>query len=1089
MLALPRAEGHTLWRISQAAGAAGPADVVGPVGHVCRACGAAPPEGARFCPNCGSLLTPSVDTAKYKQVTVLFADVVRSMDIAAALDVERLREVMTELVERSAAVVKRYGGGGIEYTGDGLMALFGAPVALEDHAFRACLAALAIQEEAGRLATEVQTRDGVTLRLRVGLNSGRVIAGELGSGSLGYAATGEPIGFAKRMESAAPPGRVMLSDSTARLVENAAQLAEPEWVHIKGTDEPVRAQRLVAIGTREGHPGHAETDLVGRRWEMAAVDALVNRALGGRGSVVNVMGPAGIGKSRVAREAAAAATGRGFEVFWTFCESHARDVPFGVLSRLLRVGSGVDNVDDETARDGLRAFVPDIDPQDRLLLEDLLGIADPNVPLPQIDPDARRRRLTTMINAVTLARTEPALYIIEDAHWIDAVSESMLADLLTVIPRTPAMVLITSRPEYEGALKQVHGSQAITLAPLDDSDIATLLAVLLGSDHSVGALSAVIADRAAGNPFFAEEMVREFVQRGVLTGERGHYVCRTDVSELSVPATVQAAIEARIDRLSGPARQTLYAASVIGARFESELLTALGIGAMFDELLRAELIDQVRFTADAEFAFRHPLIRAVAYESQLKSDRAQWHRRLAAAIQASQPDSVEDNAALIAEHLQAAGDLPAAYAWQMRAANWATNRDISAAWRSWERARRIADALPDYDPEQLSMRIAPRTMLCGNAWRVHVNVAGERFEELRELCTTAGDKASLAIGMAGLVIDHAYHARIHDGAQLASEAWAIAESLGDPNLTVGLFLPLIYAKIESNEFSEVLRWSQQVIDLAGDDPSKGDFIFGSPLAAGYTARGMARYSLGRAGWHDDLHTGLAIGRSVDPLSYAAATSFTYFGGIPTGVLRPDDSVVREIEDALQIAERSGDDLAVANVRMALGMALAHRDTNAQRNRGQQLLAEVADIFVRREHNLAELPIINVLLSRERARRGDGDDAISLMNAAVDDLFREGRLLLWTTPATGVLVETLLDRSADGDVATAEAAIARLANAPADDGIAVRDIWLLRMRALLARARGDAETYPSLVSEYREMAESLGFEGHMSWATAMADAGC
>ena len=280
---------------------------------------------------------------------------------------------------------------------------------------------------------------------------------------------------------------------------------------------------------------------------------------------------------------------------------------------------------------------PDADPQDLLLLDDLLGIADPDVPLPQIDPDARRRRLTALINTASLARTKPALFIIEDAHWIDAVSESMLADFLTVIPRTPSMVLITSRPEYEGALTRVHGAQTIALAPLGDSDTAALLGELLGSDPSVGELAAIIAERAAGNPFFAEEMVRELAQRGVLAGERGSYVCRADVAEVAVPATVQAAIEARIDRLSTPAKRTLNAASVIGARFGAELLTALGIDAVFDELLGAELIDQVRFTPSAEYAFRHPLIRAVAYESQLKSDRAEWHRRLATAIQEREP--------------------------------------------------------------------------------------------------------------------------------------------------------------------------------------------------------------------------------------------------------------------------------------------------------------------------------------------------------------------------------------------------------------------------------------------------------------------
>src|SRR5258705_6545845 len=444
-------------------------------GTVCRSCGAELRAGHKFCHGCGSSVVESQTHAEYKQVTVLLADVVRSMDIAAALDVERLREIMTEVVERSASVVQRYGGT-VEYTGDGVMAIFGAPVALEDHAFRACLAALAIQEETNRLAAEVQRRDGVALQVRVGLNSGRVIAGDIGSGSLHYAATGEHVGMAQRIESVAPPGGVMVSESTARLVEHAVMLTEPELVHIKGADQPVRARQLLRIKQRDCRVGRAEASLVGRRWEMAAVDALVDRTLGGRGGVVNVVGPPGIGKSRTAREAAALAAGRGVEVFWAFCESHARDIPFGVVTRLLRAGTGVADLDREAARARLRAGMPpDADPQDLLLLDDLLGIADPDVPLPQIDPDARRRRLTALINTASLAHTEPALFIIEDAHWIDAVSESMLADFLTVIPRTPSMVLITSRPEYEGALTRGHGAQTIALAPLADSDTAALI--------------------------------------------------------------------------------------------------------------------------------------------------------------------------------------------------------------------------------------------------------------------------------------------------------------------------------------------------------------------------------------------------------------------------------------------------------------------------------------------------------------------------------------------------------------------------------------------------------------------------------------
>ena len=268
-----------------------------------------------------------------------------------------------------------------------------------------------------------------------------------------------------------------------------------------------------------------------------------------------------------------------------------------------------------------------------------------------------------------------------------------------------------------------------------------------------------------------------------------HTLSTAEVAEVSVPATLQATIAARIDRLDPKAKRTLSAAAVLGARFSLDLLTALGIEAVVEDLLAAELIDQVRFTRQPEYVFHHPLIRTVAYEAQLKSDRAELHRRVAAAIESRDPAAADENAALIAEHLEAAADLHAAYGWHMRAATWATNRDIAAARLSWERAQTIADALPAEDPNQAAMRIAPRTMLCGTAWRVHVNVAGARFDELRQLCTAAGDKASLAIAMAGLVMDHAYQGRMREASQLASEAMALIESLGDPTLTVGLSFP------------------------------------------------------------------------------------------------------------------------------------------------------------------------------------------------------------------------------------------------------------------------------------------------------------
>src|ERR1700757_719366 len=269
----------------------------------CRACGTEPLENARFCHGCGSPLQDGDTRAEYKQVTVLFADVVHSMDIAAAVGPERLREIMTDLADRCAAVVQRYGGTVDKFTGDGIMAGVGAPVALEDHAVRACLAALGVQEETKRLAVDVRERDGVDLQLRVGLNSGQVIAGEIGSGPFGYTTIGEQVGMAQRMESVAPPGGVMLSASTARLVEGAATIGEPELVQIKGADAPVPARRLSGMAEAHRAALRAESNLVGRRWEMSAFEGLLDRAIEGHGAVVGVVGSPGIGKSRLVREA------------------------------------------------------------------------------------------------------------------------------------------------------------------------------------------------------------------------------------------------------------------------------------------------------------------------------------------------------------------------------------------------------------------------------------------------------------------------------------------------------------------------------------------------------------------------------------------------------------------------------------------------------------------------------------------------------------------------------------------------------------------------------------------------------------------
>ena len=855
------------------------------------------------------------------------------------------------------------------------------------------------------------------------------------------------------------------------------------WSALRVSTKPVAAHRLLGMGEQHRAVGRAESKLVGRHWEMAAAEGLLQRAVDGHGAVVAVVGSAGIGKSRVVREIAAIAALRGVDVFTAYCESHATDIPFHVVARLLRAATGVSDLEGQEARDRVRDRIPDADHEDVLLFDDLLGIGDSEADLPKIDPDARRRRLTALVNAASLARKTPAVYVVEDAHWIDEVSESMLAEFLTVIPQTPSLFLVTYRPEYEGALSRMHGAQTIALAPLSNPETAALVSQLLGPDPSVSGLADAIVERAAGNPFFAEEIVRDLAERDVLHGEPGAYLSTEEVAEVSVPATLQATIAARIDRLAPEAKRTLSAAAVIGSRFGPDLLTVLGVEPAVADLVAAQFIDQVKFTGQPEYVFHHPLIRAVAYESQLKSDRAELHRRVAAAIQERDPASVNENTALIAEHLEAAGELRAAYAWHMRAGGWAATRDIVAAWASWKRARQVADALPAHDADRTAMRIAARAWLCANAFRVHADISNGLFEELRELSTAAGDKPSLANGMVGLMMEHMRHGRVREASRLASETMALVESIAKPTLGVGLSLAAISVKSQTGEMAEALRWSQTVIELADGDPTKGNFVFGSPLAMALASRGTALWALGRAGWRDDYDRALAMARGADPMSHAIVNTYAYGFAISDRVLLADDAALRDIEEALEITERSSEDFALGFARWALGMALVHRESPAERERGLVVLGQVRDMCLEGRFYQFSLAAVDVYTARERARCGDRDRAIPQMRAATDDLFNAGQHS-YGIPATGLLVETLLDRGAESDVAEAEAAIDRLAADPADEGLVIRDVWLLRMRALLARAHGDDTSYRDYRDRYRAMATELGFEGHMKWAEAM-----
>jgi adenylate cyclase len=1015
-------------------------------------------------------------------VTVLFADVVHSMDIAATLGAERLREIMAELFNRSSMVVKRYAGTVDKFTGDGIMAVFGAPVALEDHALRACLAALDIQQETGRLAADVKRDDGVTLELRVGLNSGEVIAGEIGSGPAGYTAVGEQVGMAQRMESVAPPDGVMLSESTARLVEGAAVLGKPEKVHLKGSESPVIARRLMAVAD-ENRPARQSSTLVGRDWELNTIAGILDQAVNGRGCVVGLVGPPGIGKSRMAGEVTAIAVSRGVEVFTTYCESHTGDIPFHVATRLLRDVFSISGLEDDAARASVRARIPEADPEDLLLLDDLLGIAPPDVRLAVIDPAARTRRLTALLNAVAVARATPAIFVIEDAHWIDQPTDAMLGEFAGVVPQTHSLVLATYRPEYHGALDRLASSHRIPLAPLQNSDTTALATELLGPDPSVATFVAQVAERVAGNPFFAEEIVRDLAERGVLGGEPGAYVSQHHPAAVRVPASLQAAIAARIDRIGPTAKRTLNAAAVIGLRFESDLLADLVEDVDVSELIGAELIDQVRFMRGDEYAFRHPLIRAVAYESQLKSHRSGLHRKLAEAIEEHHPELSDANAALIAEHLEAAGDLREAFGWHMRAGEWARFRDVNAAYRSWQRAREVADRMPVDDPDRSAMRIAPRVLICGSNWRVGLSIEETGFDELRDLCISAGDNLALTIGMAGMLTALVFHNRFREAARVASDCCSLLEKIADPAVTAEVSLAAGNAKFQAGEVLEALRLAQCAIDMADGDPTKHSLLIGSPLAFGLALRGSARLCLGLPGFLDDFDDAIAMSRSVqDTSTYIAAVLLKYGFPVHNGAFLPDLTADQESAEALERTERVGDDFARGAALLTRGVVLANQP-GERRAAGLELLARCGDSSERHGNSQWLMRFVTTETAKERAGLGDLDAGIAMAREAVHILFTSGDAIA-RGPAVSVLVESLLRRRTESDLAEAQEAIERLATVPVDPGFVLYELPLLRLRALLARTHGDEARYRQFADRYRTMANDLGFEGHMAIAETM-----
>jgi len=701
-----------------------------PVARRCGQCEAELAPTMKFCGECGAPAAPRASVAQptppahlaekiralrstiageRKHVTVLFADVKGSMTLAEGVDAEVFHRVMEQTARLLADGVHRFEGTVTQYTGDGIMALFGAPIAHEDHAQRACWAALHLRERLGQYADELRLADGLNLSLRIGLNSGEVVVGAIGDDlRMDYTAQGHTVGVAARMEQIAAADRVYLSEHTARLVDGYFRVRDLGPTAVKGVSEPVHVYDLEDVGALRTRLDVSRrrgfSRFVGRTSEMATLEAALARAIEGRGQVVGLVAEPGVGKSRLCFELLQRCRAQGISAVQAHCVPHGKTIPFLPVLELLRNIHGMTEEDrPQTAREKIagRLLLLDEDLRESLpLVFDFLGVADPAHPMPRMDPEARQRQLFAIVRRVIQARSrrEPAVVLMEDLHWLDAASELFVETLVDAVAGTRTLLLLNFRPEYHAGWMQRSYYQQLPLLPLGADAIDELLRDLLGADESLRGLAALIGERTGGNPFFVEEVVQSLAETGALAGARAAYRLERPVEAIRMPATVQAVLAARIDRLAEREKTLLQTAAVIGKEFAESILRRIVANADLAPPLRtlvaAEFLYEQALYPEPLYAFKHPLTQEVAYRSQLGERRRQLHAAIARAIEEAYPTKLDEHAALLAHHWEGAGEAFVAATAHQRAAGWIGARNRAETLRHWRSVRDLLATVP-----------------------------------------------------------------------------------------------------------------------------------------------------------------------------------------------------------------------------------------------------------------------------------------------------------------------------------------------------------------------------------------------------------
>jgi adenylate cyclase len=986
----------------------------------CPRCSADLPSGARFCDACGQRVgeapqpAPERDPRDYtprhladkilqskpalegerKQVTVLFVDVKGSLGLTEQVDPEEWHRILDRFFQILADGVHRFEGTVNQYTGDGIMALFGAPIAHEDHAQRACYAALHLRDELEGYSRAVKREHGIGFSVRMGMHSGEVVVGKIGDDlRMDYTAQGQTVGLAARMEELASPGTCYLTGATAGLVQGFFDLEDLGPFRVKGVSEPVAVHQLEAAGAAQTRFDVARarglTRFVGREADMRTLEDALEQASTGTGSqVVGVVAEAGVGKSRLCFEFLERCRARGMMVLEGHAVAHGKNVPFLPMLQVFRAYYGITEQDsDRVAREKIAGRLLLLDESFRELLPllwDFLGVPDPERPAPRLNPEARQRQIFGVLRKV-LQKGDPdglMVTLIEDLHWIDAGSEAFVDEWVDAIGGARGLLLVNFRPEYHASWTGKSYYRQLPLAPLGPRAIRELLADLLGNDPSTAGLAEAIHARTGGNPFFSEEVVRSLIEAGKLEGARGSYRLAAPIERLEIPATVQSVLAARIDRLAEREKRLLQTASVIGREFGEPLLEAVA------ELPRKELVDALHVLQSAEFvyeqalypvaeyAFTHPLTQEVALRSQLRERRSRIHAAVARAIEAASPAKLDEQAALLAHHWEEAGDARQAVRWHRRAAEYVGSSDPVEGVRHWQRIRALAREFPG-DEELVSLWLDACHFILGvGGWRI--GMSEEEFEAIfiegRRLAAEREDR------VAEVLLICARATRLGTGGnaeayyQESRKAEALAAGVEDREVMPAVKTQRAYSAWLLGRHAEAIEQLRDIRRLSGDDLFAGLRIIGySPCAFSWSFEGTTRAECGDIPCFSDFfQRGVALAREAglsDNLVYALPNTATValLAGDPELAGLPDPE--RACLEAVELAEALSNQFGKTYARLQLGLA------HLSRGRFEDAIERIDDyLSLARERGVGSEWEALALAGRSMARLGAGDAA-------------------------------------------------------------------------------------------------------------------